>query len=141
MYDRLNSHFGKGSTFMDIDAVPLGADFREHIRREIVQCDIVVAIIGSGWVDEKDIYNKRKLDSPVDPVRLELEIALEEEISIVPVLVGDTEMPRPDQLPHTLESFAYRNAARVDDGRDFHPHVTRLIEGLEKSIKISRTLH
>jgi hypothetical protein len=30
--DRLASHFGEESLFMDIDNIPFGTDFREHIK-------------------------------------------------------------------------------------------------------------
>ena len=49
IYDRLASHYGKQSVFMDIDSIPFGVDFREHIADAIVGSDLLVAIIGPGW--------------------------------------------------------------------------------------------
>ena len=31
IYDRLRAHFGDDAIFMDIDSIPFGVDFREHI--------------------------------------------------------------------------------------------------------------
>ncbi|MFZ4685202.1 MAG: TIR domain-containing protein [Hyphomonadaceae bacterium] len=132
MYDRLTKRFGKKSVFMDIDAIPLGEDFRDYLRLQIRKCNLVLVVIGSGWLDEQDATGARKLDIETDPVRLEIEIALQEGIRLIPVLIGNTPMPRSDQLPKPLEPLAFRNAALVDEGKDFHPHMDRLIEGILK---------
>ena len=44
--DRLVSHFGATSIFMDIDNIPYGLDFRAHISKVLQQTDIVIAVIG-----------------------------------------------------------------------------------------------
>jgi hypothetical protein len=44
-------------------------------------------------------------------------------------------MPRPDELPDTIKSFAFHNAAQVDTGRDFHPHVDRLIRSMDRILQ------
>ncbi|WP_375457911.1 hypothetical protein [uncultured Enterovirga sp.] len=31
LFDRLTQHYGTGSVLMDIDEIPFGIDFREHI--------------------------------------------------------------------------------------------------------------
>ena len=49
---------------------------------------------------------------------------------MIPVLLGKTAMPRDNELPGILADLAFRNAAIVDLGRDFHSHVDRLIRGL-----------
>ena len=35
IYDRLAAHFGRGNVFMDVDDIPLGVDFREHLDQQI----------------------------------------------------------------------------------------------------------
>jgi hypothetical protein len=70
-----------------------------------------------------------------DPVRIEIETALDLKIPIVPVLVDKAVMPTAAQLPDNLKEFAYRNAAEIDSGRDFHPHVDRLIRGIDLLLK------
>ena len=43
-------------------------------------------------------------------------------------------MPSPTDLPPELESLAYRQAAIVDPGQDFHVHMDRLIAGLDQAM-------
>jgi hypothetical protein len=49
IYDRLEARFGRENRFMDIDAMPLGVDFREHLHSAVGQCDVLLAVIGRNW--------------------------------------------------------------------------------------------
>jgi hypothetical protein len=130
IFDRLAAHFGADSVFMDIDNVPLGVDFRQYIRDKVTTCDICLAIIGREWLHHR-VKGLRRIDDPSDFVRLELESALNAGITVVPVLIGQTEMPKPSQFPASISNLAFRNAAQVDIGRDFHVHMDRLIAEIE----------
>ncbi len=135
IYDRLTAKFGRDAVFMDVDAIPLGIDFRDHIREAVSQCDAFLAVIDNLWNGSPDT-NERRLDNPSDFVRVELETAMALDIPIIPILIGQTSMPRPSELPASLEAFAYRNAGRVDVGRDFHAHMDRIIDHLDKGIRM-----
>ena len=135
IYDRLTAKFGKDAVFMDVDAIPLGTDFRDHIREAVSQCDAFLAVIDKSWNGSPDT-NDRRLDNPSDFVRVELETAMALDIPIIPMLIGQTSMPQPSELPDSLEAFAYRNAGRVDVGRDFHAHMDRIIHHLENLLKL-----
>src|SRR5947207_6426432 len=47
--DRLERDYGKHSIFMDIDNIPFGTDFREHIQNAILQNDLLLAVVGPNW--------------------------------------------------------------------------------------------
>ncbi len=129
IYDRLCAHFGNDAVFMDIDSIPFGEDFREHIDAAVGQCDIVLAVIGTKWAGETDAH--RRLDDPRDFVRIELESALNRNLPVIPILIDHATMLGEADLPPSLGRMAFRNAIDVDQGRDFHPHVDRLIRGIE----------
>ena len=44
-------------------------------------------------------------------------------------------MPVEAELPPSLAGLAFRNAIEVDQGRDFHHHLNRLISGIERVLK------
>jgi hypothetical protein len=134
IYDRLAGHFGREAVFRDIEDIPPGADFRRHIDRVLDESDIVLAIVGPRWIGADD--ERRRLASPDDPVRLEIENALRKNKPLIPVLVSRAVMPPPDALPDSLHDFAYRNAVQVDSGEDFDFHVRRLIRAVEKILRI-----
>jgi uncharacterized protein YecT (DUF1311 family) len=128
--DKIADRFGPESVFMDIDNIPFGRDFRTHVRDALGASDVVIVVIGSRWLGAAKSGLARILDE-TDPVRIEVETALQKGVPVIPVLAGDTRMPKPTQLPDTLKDFAFINAATVDTGRDFHPHMERVLRSIE----------
>jgi len=139
IYDRLAPHFGRDNVFLDIDAIPFGVDFREYLDQAVGQCDVLLAIIGKQWLDIRHKEGlrggTRRLDDPADFVRIEILSALIRKIPVIPVLVGRATMPGEQDLPEQLRGLAYRNAAEVRSGRDFHDHINRLIRGVEYVVR------
>ncbi len=41
--------------FMDIDSIPPGVDFEEHVRDEIEICDVVLVLIGDDWLSATEL--------------------------------------------------------------------------------------
>ena len=119
---------------MDIDSIPFGSDFRDHIRNALFDSDVLVAVVGPKWLGPgKGSHLRIKEEN--DPIRIEVETALEREIAVIPVLVNGAVMPKPSELPAALEGFAFRNAAEIDSGRDFHPHMDRLIRSIDRILQ------
>src|SRR5262245_22586970 len=130
IFDRLVSRYGSDAVFMDVDNIPFGTDFREHIRETLIASDVLVAIVGPQWLGVREDGQSR-IRQDTDPVRIEIETALQARVPIIPVLVDGTEMPEPTALPDTLERFCYLNAASIESGRDFHHQVDRLIRSVD----------
>src|SRR5437868_1559875 len=81
LYDRLQAKFGKQSVFMDFDSIPPGVDFRQKITETIERANLMIAVIGPRWLGEQN-DGSRRIDQPLDIVRLELEHALNRGIPI-----------------------------------------------------------
>ena len=45
--DRIDERF---TLFMDIDNIPLGVDYRVHIRGELLKSEILIVVIGPRWL-------------------------------------------------------------------------------------------
>jgi hypothetical protein len=132
--DRLTGRYGKDSVFIDIDNIPAGVDFRQHIRNALEDCDIMLAIVGRKWLGPI-ARGRKRINEQSDIVRLEIETALQNGIAIIPVLIDGATMPKAAQLPDSLQDFTFRNAAVVDTGRDFHRHVDQMIASMDSSLK------
>jgi hypothetical protein len=100
---------GKDSVFMDVDSIALGRDFRQILQERLESCDLMLALIGPGWMDAKDASGNRRLDSPTDLVRQEIAAALKRNIPVTPVLLQGVQMPDPERLPEDIKDLAYRN--------------------------------
>jgi hypothetical protein len=133
--DKLVSHYGDDSVFMDIDSIPFGLDFREHVKNALLENDILIAVIGPKWMGP-DVNNRSRINEETDPVRIEVETALKRNIPVVPVLVGGASMPLPAELPDGLKDLPFRNAAQIDAGRDFHQHMERLIRSMDRILEL-----
>jgi hypothetical protein len=82
--DRLAGQYGGESVFMDIDSIPFGLDFREQIGDALLHTDILIAIIGTKWARGSK-RNRSRIHEENDPVRVEVEKALERGIPVVPI--------------------------------------------------------
>jgi TIR domain-containing protein/PEGA domain-containing protein len=131
LYDRLQAEFGRGNVFMDFDSIPPGADFRQHIKQMIERSKLVIAIIGPHWLGEQP-DTSRRIDNPADFVHLEIAYALERKLPVIPILVSNAQMPRPEELPKDIEELAFRNALSLDVGIDFHHHAERLVTAMNR---------
>jgi hypothetical protein len=130
IYDRLVQRFGKEQIFKDVDSIPLGVDFREHLDNVVGRCSLVLVVIGDRWISA-GAAGARRLDDVADFVRIEIESALERKIPVVPVRVRGAAIPAETELPPSLRSLAYRNGIAVRADPDFHRDMDRLIAGLE----------
>lgn len=113
--DALVQRFGGDRVFLDVDAIVAGKDFEARIGKAIDQSSVVIAVIGQHWYAGKENRNEADGLEHKDYVRFELAVALEKNVPIVPVLVGDTEMPEAARLPAEFAKVARLNAVRLSD--------------------------
>ena len=130
IYDRLVQRFDKAQVFKDVDSIPLGVDFREHLGGVVGKCDVLLAVIGDGWL-AADSTGRRRVDDSKDFVRIEIEAALQRNIPVIPLLVRGASVPTENDLPASLALLSYRNGIAVRSDPDFHRDIDRLIAGLE----------
>ena len=116
--------------FIDVDNIPLGVDFADHLGAQVGQCDILLAMIGRGWIEARNPETgQRRLDDAKDFVRIEIATALRRGIKVVPILVDGASIPKEHELPDDLRPLATRNGMELQR-MNFDADVARLIRGL-----------
>src|SRR5262249_47381541 len=85
--DRLAQYYGADAIFIDIDSIPFGIDFRQQIQEAMTKNDLVLALIGPMWIGSKKAGATRISDYQ-DPIRIEIETALNRGIPLIPVVIG-----------------------------------------------------
>jgi hypothetical protein len=130
IHEKLSNRYGT-SVFRDIDNIGVSENFRSAIGRALRHCDIVVAIIGPRWLGPKD-DGKRRIDDERDWIRVEIEMALQLGIHVIPVLVERAQMPRSQEVPEGMREVTERQALVIDSGSDFHNHINRLTETIDR---------
>jgi hypothetical protein len=138
LYERLADRFGSGQVFKDVDSIELGDDFVEVITRAVGFCDVLLAVIGDGWLTITDEHGRRCLDDPNDFVRLEIEAALTRKVRVIPILVDGARMPRRDELPDSLAKLVRRQALELSPSR-FEFDTSRLLKVLDMTLAEVRT--
>jgi len=132
LYDGLGHRLRNASVFMDIDSIPPGVDFEQHIRNEITRSDVILVMIGDNWLDDRPGTNRRRIDETDDFVRLEIENALAlPNVRVIPVLVEGAQMPPSDELPASIHQLARLNAFELSDHR-WSSDVERLARTVER---------
>lgn len=130
MYEAFARVMPREQVFIDIDSIPPGADFRKILKGWVDACDILLALVGPGWLESIDRHTgRRRLDDPNDFVRIEVSEALARGISVVPVLLDGAPMPDLHLLPNDISALVDRQAEFVDY-RTFGTDVERLVKRL-----------
>ena len=129
IYERLAARYRKEAIFRDIDKMPLGKDFCEHIKEELADCDVVLVVIGPQWL-AIDAQGQSRIQQADDPVRLEVEAALASGATVIPVLVEGAAIPKTMDLPESLKQFPALAGTRVNV-EDFDAHIERLSQSID----------
>jgi hypothetical protein len=116
---------------MDVTTSLPSADFMQAIETAISQCTAMIVVISPSWLTQ--------VNSPdTSYVRLEAETALRHNISVIPVLVGGSQMPSAEQLPESLRSLT-RRTARPVHAESFDADMDRVRKalGLGASLRVA----
>ena len=140
LFEHFKAIFGRQSVFLDFDSIGPGVDFRTDIDNTLQHCDVVVVMIGPRWLGARPDGTTR-IDSAEDWVRIEVETAFRHKVFVIPVLVDDTPMPAPQQLPPSIRELAFLNAVTLDTGIDFGPHSERLVKAITHRFPMSAGGH
>lgn len=108
----LAHRFGADNVFMDIK-IPRFRRFEDVLREKLEAADAVMMIVGPAWLNL--LQAKARNPDETDYVQLELEIAQELGIPILPFMIAGGTPPPTDALPPTLKACFDLQAARIPD--------------------------
>ena len=109
-------------------------DFRSHIKDSIDESAVVLAIVGPGWVNP--VWTKRPglftfRRAAEDFVAVELDLATQQNVPILPILIDSTAMPAANVLPAAIKTtFPFLNGSAVRAGRDFRADMDRVVAAI-----------
>jgi hypothetical protein len=137
LFADLTHHFGPDAVFMDVAAIEPGRDFRRAIDQHVSSCGVLLALMGKHWLTAQDESGARRLNDPMDFVRLEIASALKRDIPVIPVLVHGAGMPRVEELPEDLKDLAFRNAVELTHAR-WDSDVQLLVKALRPHVQVTQ---
>lgn len=128
--DRLASIFGARNVFMDVDNLMAGQRFDRELNTALERCDVLVAVIGSSWLD---ILGEREAQNDRDYVREEIAGALGRDLIVIPVLADKAELPSSDALPEDIRELVFHRKHDVS-----YERFRRDVDDLAAAIKAVR---
>jgi hypothetical protein len=132
IYQELAEVFGEGNVFEYNDAMPAGVDFRQHVIDQLQQMQVFIPLIGGQWLDSRDERGELRLMQSDDPVRVEIETALNmPTLRILPVFLhGISSLPK-SKLPINMARLMDISAIHIGQKpQELKQGVTRLIEAI-----------
>jgi hypothetical protein len=117
LVDDLSVQLDSQSLFRDIEAIEVGVDFVQALERAVSGCAVMLVVIGPSWATASTYDGQKRLFQTDDFVRMEIEAALQRDIRVIPVLVGDAQMPGPGDVPDSMSALLRRNAYAISDRR------------------------
>src|SRR5262245_30906533 len=112
--DHLRARFDD-AVFHDVDGIQGGQIVESVLEQAIDSCQVALVIIGRPWLTCTDEHGRRRLDDPVDWVRIEVRTLLNRNVVVIPVMVGAATMPRAADLPDDLRALVKRQGHELRD--------------------------
>jgi hypothetical protein len=135
LFDRLRARLGDDRVFMDVTGIDAGVDFVHTLEQAVGSCEVLLAIIGPGWLASSN-GKGRRLDDPEDFVRIEIAAALARNVRVIPVLIAGASLPSAQALPDDLALLGRRQAVELRDAR-WDSDTEDLVASLERQLGAS----
>lgn len=115
--------------FVDTESLTVGQRWKQEIRDVITSRDVFIAVISPSWsvADDDGRFRIRKAN---DPVRVELETAVEAGIPVFPVRVRGARMPAVSELPKSLRGLPDLHAIELRH-EHYSGDIRRLVDALK----------
>lgn len=105
------------SIYLDQADIEGAENYLKRITREIPLCDVFICLIGPQWLQVKGPSGEPRLSEPGDIVCAEIDLALDYEKDVLPILVDGAKMPVRTELPVAINRLSLKQAMTFDQSR------------------------
>ncbi|MEV6924281.1 toll/interleukin-1 receptor domain-containing protein [Dactylosporangium sp. NPDC051485] len=106
----LRQVFGAEKIFLDSTDLPPGAPFPPELDRRLRDCTVLLVLIGPNWLILRNPLGERLIDQDKDFVRYEIETSLQRNITIIPLVLDGTPLPKSGDLPSGIAELSNHSA-------------------------------
>ncbi|MCB2261625.1 MAG: toll/interleukin-1 receptor domain-containing protein [Candidatus Thiosymbion ectosymbiont of Robbea hypermnestra] len=133
----LRQELSKEDVFLDHESIEAGKRFEEVILAELNKTKVFLCVIGPSWLKIRDEETgQRRLDADGDFVRREIEVAIRDDITVIPVCVEGADIPKKTALPKSISSLPDSNAIFISQD-DIEHGISKLVEIVRNHLKNS----
>ncbi|MEM9920610.1 MAG: SUMF1/EgtB/PvdO family nonheme iron enzyme [Bacteroidota bacterium] len=127
----LEAHLQKEMVFLDLDNIDSGEKWPKKLENGVREASLILVIISHKWLFAQDTDGHRRLGQEHDWVTKEVELALELEKEMIPILLDNVRFPSLRALPKSIVYMAdfQKFDFRFDKWtQDFQPLLERVKE-------------
>lgn len=128
--DFLIDKFGKNFVFKDKENFIAGDHWKKGLIQAGSDAKIVLAVIGPDWL-QLNSEGVSRLENEDDWVRTELELAIHQDKTIIPVLVNGGQLPTKESVPSSLHQLYNYHTIEVRKNEWSHD-IKRLVPAVRK---------
>ncbi len=129
LHEAMAAAYGHERVFIDVDDIGAGQRFVEVIQQALGSAAVLLVLIGPRWAGPRAGAAARIHDAD-DFVRREVEASLHQGLHVVPVLLDNTPLPSPADLPPSLHPLLERNALSLAS-QGFRADLAELLAALQ----------
>jgi len=137
LHDYLERAFGGDMVFKDIHDIGLGTDFRKAIGKTLMNCKVVLVLIGDRYVSLTDAEGNIRIMNPNDYVNIEVSTALafKDQKLVIPILINGARMPKRDQIPESMEAITWQNSKKLSNDY-WKTDIERLVKAIREYLHL-----
>jgi len=137
LHDYLEKEFSADMVFKDIHDIGLGTDFRKAIGKTLMDCKVVLVLIGDRYVSLTDAEGNIRIMNPNDYVNIEVSTALafKDQKLVIPILINGARMPKRDQIPKSMESLTWQNSKKLSNDY-WKTDIERLVKAIREYLQL-----
>jgi pterin-4a-carbinolamine dehydratase len=117
LYQTIQRTFGPTCVFMDTESIRIADNWPDRIHRSLEAATVLIVVIGPSWLGITDEHKRRRIDRNDDWVHNEISHGINNNKTIIPLLLSKTPPPSTDALPDPLKKLAYQQAFELRDDR------------------------
>jgi hypothetical protein len=128
IHDRLVARFGQRRVYMDVYSNRTGS-FLQQQNQALSASSVCVVLIGEQWEHARRAgAAEARIMEEGDPVRQEIEFALDRRVRLLPILIDRQGPPAEDQLPPSLHVLRGEHMVEIASGALFHAGLGPILE-------------
>ncbi|WP_147202352.1 pentapeptide repeat-containing protein [Segetibacter aerophilus] len=113
LFDYLKKEYGAENVLFDIEVDATVEELRSWVKRVIPRSAVVIILIGENWLENS--FKRRRLDEKDDIVCLEIELAIKNEVPLIPLLVDGANFPNISELPQSIQKIALYKGYEINN--------------------------
>lgn len=129
--ESLARRFGRDTVFLSSDSIPLGARYPDLLTRSASTCDVMLALVGPGWLSGAGPDGSPPLFADDDWVRKEIATAFAAGRLVAAVRLNGAPRLIAAELPQDISELANRQDITLDR-RSYDADIAQLEEKLMK---------